>query len=123
MEAVDVLENGCLSPSGWAQVRRWINSALMVLKTVSTVALSLQVSLPRNPMPDLGLVGDVTQAVQTLLPCLTRRSSGTGADLARASRVETADLRGTLLANLRLVNLIRDTLPDALIVGDSRPLV
>jgi acetolactate synthase-1/2/3 large subunit len=74
-------------------------------------------------MPSLGLVGDVKEALTKLIPLVAPRSRGTGAQRARSAHVSNADLPPTLLANLNILNLIRDTLPDALIVGDSTQLV
>jgi acetolactate synthase-1/2/3 large subunit len=77
----------------------------------------------RSHMPSLGLVGDVDEALVKLAPLVAPRSPGSGEPRARAANAGIADLPRSLLANLAILNLIRETLPDALIVGDSTQLV
>ena len=77
----------------------------------------------RNYMPSLGLVGDVTEALVNLTPLVAPRPIRTGAERARIANTGCADLPGPMRANLRILDLIRDTLPEALIVGDSTQLV
>lgn len=77
----------------------------------------------RSHMPSLGLVGDVDEAIVNLAPRIISRPSGAGRPRARAANAGTADLPRALLTNLAVLNLIRETLPDALIVGDSTQLV
>ena len=77
----------------------------------------------RNQMPGLGLVGDVDQALAKLTPLVTPRPPRSGATRARAAQAGIAALPQPLRANLALLDRIRATLPDALIVGDSTQLV
>jgi len=77
----------------------------------------------RGYMPSLGLVGDVTEALVTLTPLVAPRPGRAGAERARTANAGCAALPGPLRANLRILDLIRDTLPEALIVGDSTQLV
>ena len=77
----------------------------------------------RNHMPSLGLVGDVTEALVKLAPLLAARPRRSGAKRAHTANAGCAALPRPTLAYLRLLDLIRETLPDALIVGDSTQLV
>jgi acetolactate synthase-1/2/3 large subunit len=77
----------------------------------------------RSHMPNLGLVGDVTEAVMKLAPLVAPRPRRLGAERAHMANGGRADLPRAMLANLAILDLIRQTLPDALIVGDSTQLV
>jgi acetolactate synthase-1/2/3 large subunit len=77
----------------------------------------------RSHMPSLGLVGDVEEAIAKLTPMVAPRPFGSGALRARTANVASADLPRAMLAYLRILDLIRETLPEALIVGDSTQLV
>lgn len=77
----------------------------------------------RGPVPHLGLVGDVAEALAALAPMIAPRPSAMGAKRAHLANAGRAALPPAMRANLTILNLIRDTLPDALIVGDSTQLV
>lgn len=77
----------------------------------------------RSHMPSLGLVGDVGEALAQLTPLIAPRAPGSGSDRARIANGGRADLPRPMRAGLRILDLIRKTLPDALIVGDSTQLV
>jgi acetolactate synthase-1/2/3 large subunit len=77
----------------------------------------------RGAAPHLGLVGDVTEALSALAPQIAPRPPATGADRAQAANAGCAALPPDVQTNLGILTLIRDTLPDALIVGDSTQLV
>jgi acetolactate synthase-1/2/3 large subunit len=77
----------------------------------------------RSHMPSLGLVGDVDEAIARLAPLITPRPQVSGLSRARAATAGTADLPRATRANLAILNLIREILPNALIVGDSTQLV
>ena len=77
----------------------------------------------RSHMPSLGLVGDVGEAVAQMIPLIAPRAPGSGSDRARLANGGSADLPRPMRAGLRILDLIRKTLPDALIVGDSTQLV
>lgn len=77
----------------------------------------------RSHMPSLGLVGDVGEALAQLTPLIAQRLSGSGSDRARIANGGSADLPRPMRAGLQILDLIRKTLPDALIVGDSTQLV
>lgn len=81
------------------------------------------VQIMRSHMPSLGLVGDVDAAIVKLDPLIAPRPRGSGAPRARAANAGSADLPRTMRAGLAILNLIRKTLPNALIVGDSTQLV
>lgn len=81
------------------------------------------VQILRNHMPQLGLVGDVNEAVQHLLARLDARGSTRGvARAAQASQGRTA-LSALMQADLALLEAIGQTLPNALFVGDSTQIV
>lgn len=77
----------------------------------------------RGVAPALGLIGDAAQTTAALVDRLAERDIANGA--ARAARVRGADgdLSATLRGDLAFLDTVRDTLPDALIVGDSTQLV
>ncbi len=77
----------------------------------------------RSHMPSLGLVGGVDETLVNLASRIAPRQYGSGALRARAANDASADLPRTMRANLRILNLIRETLPNALIAGDSTQLV
>jgi len=77
----------------------------------------------RSHMPSLGLVGDVHAALTSLAPLVAHRPRRAGAERARIANAGSADLPRAMLAYLRILDLIRTTLPEALIVGDSTQLV
>ena len=77
----------------------------------------------RSHSPDLGLVGGVAAALSALLPMIDARSTGTGATRAAAANAGRNSLAALMRADLNLLETIRQTLPDALIVGDSTQLV
>lgn len=79
--------------------------------------------LRRGPRAELALVGDVNLAVDALLANVVPRGSKDGASRASAARQGRTQLSAAMQGDLYLLELIRDTLPDALIIGDSTQLV
>ena len=77
----------------------------------------------RGPVPDLALTGDARLTVEALLAAVAPRPACDGTARAAAAQAGRADLSPALRGDLRLLELIRDTLPEALIVGDSTQLV
>jgi len=81
--------------------------------------------LARSATPRVALLGDAAQTLQLLLQRnLGAPRPGLGADAAAATRRQALDeMPPVYQGHLRLLNLIRDTLPDAVLVGDSTQLV
>lgn len=81
--------------------------------------------LLRGATPRVGLCGDAAHTLQQLLECsLGPPHPGRGADAAAATRQQAlAALPPAYQSHLALLDLIRDTLPDAVLVGDSTQLV
>ncbi|MBN8631384.1 MAG: 5-guanidino-2-oxopentanoate decarboxylase [Rhodobacterales bacterium] len=73
----------------------------------------------RGPVPDLGIVGDAALGAEMLLASLPARARSNGAARAAAAQEGIGDLPKMLPRDLALLNLVRDTLPGTLIVGDS----
>jgi acetolactate synthase-1/2/3 large subunit len=81
--------------------------------------------LARSATPHVGLWGDARETLQGLLERnLGAPRPGAGNEAAQAAcRQGLAALSPAYQDHLRLLNLIRDTLPDAVLVGDSTQLV
>ncbi len=79
--------------------------------------------LVRGSAANLALLGDAAQAAKALLAAGARREPADGARRAQAARAGQAHLPATMRADLKLLELVRDTLPDSLLVGDSTQLV
>jgi acetolactate synthase-1/2/3 large subunit len=81
--------------------------------------------LTRGATPRVALWGDAAQALEQLLERnLGAPRPGAGNDAAAATRRQALEeLSPAYQSHLRLLNLIRDTLPDAVLVGDSTQLV
>lgn len=77
----------------------------------------------RGPAPELALAGDAGAAAEGLLARLTSRSPGDGEARAAAANAGIAELASSAQGDLAMLAAIRDTLPEALIVGDSTQLV
>ena len=77
----------------------------------------------RGPVPAIAIVGDALLTAEALLSAVTPRGAGDGAARAAAAQAGEAALPLPIRGDLRLLELIRDTLPEALIVGDSTQLV
>ncbi len=77
----------------------------------------------RGPAPAIGLVGDAALGAGALLAAVTPRAPGDGATRAAAAQAGLGALPGRLGQDLALLDLLRDTLPGALIVGDSTQAV
>ena len=80
------------------------------------------VQIARGPLPRLGLVGDAGLAAQGLLDRIAPRGNCGGATRAAQAQVGLAALPTAMQGDLRLLDLVRDTLPDARLVGDSTQL-
>jgi acetolactate synthase-1/2/3 large subunit len=79
----------------------------------------------RSATPRIGLCGEAAHTLQLLLERnLGAPRPGAGTDAAAATRLQAlAALSPVYQGHLRLLELIRDTLPDAVLVGDSTQLV
>lgn len=77
----------------------------------------------RGPPPGLGIPGDAGLAAAALLAASGSRPAGDGARRAAAARAGRARLPGAVQADLALLDLVRDALPGALMVGDSTQAV
>ncbi len=79
--------------------------------------------LQRGKAPDLGIVGDARLTAEALRTAVSSRAPGDGAQRAATARAGRKALSPAIQGDLLLLETIRDTLPDALIVGDSTQLV
>lgn len=77
----------------------------------------------RGPAPAIGLVGDAALGAEALLASLPARAPGGGATRAASAQAGRAALPALLQADLALLDLLRETLPKSLIVGDSTQAV
>lgn len=77
----------------------------------------------RSYAPQLGLVGDVDEAVQHLAAQIEPRAAKDGAQRAAQAREGCVALPARMQADLALLETVRQALPDALFVGDSTQLV
>ncbi|MBL4915790.1 5-guanidino-2-oxopentanoate decarboxylase [Szabonella alba] len=77
----------------------------------------------RGARPALVLTGDARLGVAALQAAIPPRPAGTGAARAADAQAGIGALSGLMRADLALLNLVRDTLPEALIAGDSTQLV
>lgn len=77
----------------------------------------------RGPAPDLVLTGDAGAAAAALFTRLAPRPAGDGAARAQAVNAGIAKLNPAMRGDLAMLDTIRETLPEALIVGDSTQLV
>lgn len=77
----------------------------------------------RSHNSQLGLVGDVGEALQQLSPLVAPRPSGDGALRAAAANAGRAALSALMRADLKLLEMVRQTLPGSLIVGDSTQVI
>ena len=79
--------------------------------------------ISRGHAPQLGLVGDVNDALVTLLQLIEPRTPESGIMRAAAANAGRKALRDMIQADLMLLDLVRQTLPSSLIVGDSTQVV
>jgi acetolactate synthase-1/2/3 large subunit len=83
--------------------------------------------LARSASPRVGLCGEAAQALRQLLERDlggSRAGTGSGAEAAAAARQQAlAALPAVMRGHIETLNLIRDALPTALLVGDSTQLV
>jgi acetolactate synthase-1/2/3 large subunit len=81
--------------------------------------------LTRNAKPRVGLCGDAARTLQRLLHLDLGEARGdAGAAAAAAARQHSlAALSLPMQSHIRMLDLIRDTLPTAVLVGDSTQLV
>jgi len=77
----------------------------------------------RGKAPDLCLTGDAGEGTAALLAAITPRDTRDGAARAAAAQAGLSALPAPLRGDLALLDLLRDTLPDTLIVGDSTQAV
>ncbi len=75
----------------------------------------------RGPRAELALVGDAAQTATALLSALPPQHSGDreGAQRAGAAQAGLAQLSEAMRGDIALLDMVRDTLPEAPIVGDS----
>jgi acetolactate synthase-1/2/3 large subunit len=81
------------------------------------------VQIQRGPRPVLGILADAQQAARALHEKIAAREPSDGATRAARANAGRAALPPAMLGDLRLLELLRDTLPEALIVGDSTQIV
>ncbi len=79
--------------------------------------------IDRNAPADFGLVADAGQTVLALLAAVPKQPARDGARRAATARLGLAELPEATQRDLRLLDLIRKTLPSTTIVGDSTQLV
>ena len=80
--------------------------------------------LHRSAEPRIALLGDAAQTLRQLLECDTGGARAGGVEAAASARRESLlGLSPILQDHLRLLELVRDTLPTAVLVGDSTQLV
>jgi len=79
----------------------------------------------RGVAPALGLVGDAAQTAEALVGRLAERDTAPAEGTVRAVRMREAEanLSSSVRGDLAFLDTVRDTLPAALIVGDSTQLV
>jgi len=77
----------------------------------------------RGRAPAIGIVGDASLTAGALAAAVAPRGAGDGAARAAAAQAGRSALPRALRGDLHLLETIRDTLPEALIVGDSTQLV
>jgi acetolactate synthase-1/2/3 large subunit len=77
----------------------------------------------RGPEPAMILAGDARLGAEAILAAVRARPCGDGANRAAAAQAGIAALPELMQADLALLAMVRDILPDALIVGDSTQLV
>lgn len=77
----------------------------------------------RSHVPQLGLVGDAAEAARQFCALIAPRRALGGAARAAGANAGRQALPALIQADLRLLDLLRQTLPQSLIVGDSTQLV
>jgi acetolactate synthase I/II/III large subunit len=76
--------------------------------------------IARNYAPTCGLVGDAGATCTALIGLVPERIPGSGMTRATEARLAARETLGATVAqDVALIEAVRDTLPDALIVGDS----
>lgn len=79
--------------------------------------------IARGSAAALGIVADAGLAVAALIAALPARAATDGAARAAAAEAGRPALGAAMLGDLAILAMVRDTLPDARIVGDSTQLV
>lgn len=79
--------------------------------------------IARGTAAALGIVADAAQAVAALTAALPRRAATDGAARAAAAEAGRTALGAAMQGDLAILAMVRDTLPDARIVGDSTQLI
>lgn len=79
--------------------------------------------LMRTKMPAIAILADARHAAEGLLGAVKAREPGQGELRAATARAGREALSAAMQGDLILLDIIRDTLPNALIVGDSTQLV
>lgn len=77
------------------------------------------VQLWRRATPDLAILGDAGLAAEALLAAVAPRPAGEGAGRAARARAGEAALSAEMRGDLALLAALRESLPGALMVGDS----
>lgn len=77
------------------------------------------VQLARSAAPEIGIVGDAAVAAQALLDRLPPSAKNDGAARAAAANLGRKTLDIAMRGDLALLDMIRDTLPEVTILGDS----
>jgi acetolactate synthase-1/2/3 large subunit len=76
-----------------------------------------------GPVADIGLIADVREATEALLAALPEHIDREGAARAERAMGGRAELSGAMLGDVAMLEVMRDTLPEAIFVGDSTQLV
>lgn len=79
--------------------------------------------MQRGQAPDMAILGDARLTAEALAAAVAGRGARDGAARAAAAQAGRRALPLAMQGDLHLLELVRDTLPEALIVGDSTQLV
>ena len=77
----------------------------------------------RTRQPEIGIVGDASASIALLLTSIGDANRNGAVHAADVAKNATRDISAKMRGDLSILELIRDTLPEALIVGDSTQLV
>ncbi len=81
------------------------------------------VQIQRGPEAAIAMVADASEAACALVPGITPRAATDGAERAAKAQAGCDALPAPMQGDLHLLKMIRETLPNAIIVGDSTQLV
>ncbi|WP_323007759.1 5-guanidino-2-oxopentanoate decarboxylase [Pseudorhodobacter sp.] len=81
------------------------------------------VQIRRGPLADIGMIADANEAALALASGLAALGTCDGAARAAKAMRGCANLPVAMRGDLKMLEVMRDTLPDAVLVGDSTQLV